>query len=54
MRRSRAIYISEQTVRDHFHEIYDRVVVRSRAELLRQVLGTTAAMATGRGKSYNR
>jgi DNA-binding CsgD family transcriptional regulator len=49
---ARKICISEQTVRDHFQEIYYRVVVRSRAELLAKVLGTTGAMATERGERY--
>ncbi len=30
----------------------DRIVVRSRAELLAKVLGTTAAMATNWGKGH--
>lgn len=46
------ICITEQTVRDHFQEIYDRVGVHSRAELLAKILGTNAAMATARGERH--
>lgn len=44
---ARVIRISEQTVREHFQEIYCRVEVRTRAELLAKVLGTSSLMSTG-------
>jgi len=37
---ARQISIGEQTVRDHFQEIYSRIGVHSRAELLTRVFGT--------------
>lgn len=37
------ISIGEQTVRDHFQEIYCRIGVRSRTELLAHVLGTNGS-----------
>lgn len=40
---ARQINISEQTVRDHFQEIYSRIGVHSRTELLARVLGTNGA-----------
>jgi DNA-binding CsgD family transcriptional regulator len=38
------ICIGEQTVRDHFQEIYCRIGVRTRTELLATVLGTTGSV----------
>lgn len=38
------VNIGAQTVRDHFQEIYYRVGVRSRSELLAKVLGTNGGM----------
>lgn len=35
--------IGEQTVRDHFQEIYARIGVHSRTEMIARVLGTTAS-----------
>ncbi len=37
---ARRVFIGEQTAREHFQEIYRRIGVRSRAELLAKVLGT--------------
>ncbi|MEF8698634.1 MAG: helix-turn-helix transcriptional regulator [Candidatus Accumulibacter sp. UW25] len=48
------ICIGEQTVRDHFQEIYCRIGVRTRTELLATVLGTTGSAAPhrrGRGEA---
>lgn len=47
---ARQISIGEQTVKDHFQEIYSRVGVRSRTGLLAKVLGTSGAMPTERGE----
>ena len=40
---ARRIFISEQTVREHCQEIYFRAGVRTRAELLAKVLGSSGA-----------
>ena len=42
------VNIGEQTVKDHFQEIYFRTGVRSRTGLLAKVLGTRGAMPTKR------
>jgi DNA-binding CsgD family transcriptional regulator len=42
------ICIGEQTVRDHFQEIYCRIGVRTRTELLATVLGTTGSVPPSR------
>jgi DNA-binding CsgD family transcriptional regulator len=47
---ARQTSIGEQTVKDHFQEIYCRVGVRSRTGLLAKVLGTSSAMPTERGE----
>ena len=47
---SRQLYIAEQTVKDHLHEIYHRLGVHTRTELLIKVLGPTSSVPTGRGK----
>jgi len=47
---ARQVNIGEQTVKDHFQEIYCRVDVRSRTGLLAKVLGTNGAMPTERGE----
>ena len=47
---ARQLEIGEQTVKDHFQEIYCRVGVRSRTGLLAKVLGTNGARPTERGE----
>jgi len=47
---ARQIGVSAQTVREHCQEIYHRVGVHTRAELLAKVLGTYSLMPTGPGE----
>jgi len=44
------IHIGEQTVREHFQEIYHRVGVHTRVEFLAKVLGTCSLTPTGLGE----
>ncbi len=48
---ARKIFISEQTVREHCQEIYHRVGVHTRVELLAKVLGTASLIPTQSGES---
>jgi DNA-binding CsgD family transcriptional regulator len=43
------ISVGDQTVRDHFQEIYSRIGVHSRTELLATVLGTIGSVPPARG-----
>ncbi len=47
---ARQIGISGQTVREHFQEIYHRIGVHTRVELLTKVLGACSLMPTGLGE----
>lgn len=48
-----AMCIAEQTVKDHFQDIYCRVGVRTRGALLAKVLGTSSALPTGLGEKHS-